>query len=169
MGIRNFLIDGGSGTGKTAVCEELARRGYHAIHGDRELAYQGDPVTGVPVAGVTGTAAHDHHLWNTERVRALAADRRADVTFFCGGSRNTASFLDVFDGVFVLTVDAATLTHRLDQRPDTEWGGRGRPAERKLIMQLHANQEDLPGEYALIDAAAPLNIVVDQILALSNP
>jgi len=37
MGIRNYLIDGGSGTGKTAVCDELQRRGYQAIHGDREL------------------------------------------------------------------------------------------------------------------------------------
>jgi hypothetical protein len=43
MGIRNYLIEGVSGTGKTSVCDELQRRGYHAIHGDRELAYQGDP------------------------------------------------------------------------------------------------------------------------------
>ena len=42
MGKRNYLIDGVSGTGKTSVCNELQRRGYHAIHGDRELAYLGD-------------------------------------------------------------------------------------------------------------------------------
>ena len=35
-----LLIEGLSGTGKTSVCDELQRRGYHAIHGDRELAYQ---------------------------------------------------------------------------------------------------------------------------------
>lgn len=46
MGARNYLIEGLSGTGKTSVCDELQRRGYHAIHGDRELAYQGDPETG---------------------------------------------------------------------------------------------------------------------------
>lgn len=43
MGVRNHLIDGVSGTGKTAVAEELQRRGYHVLHGDRELAYWGDP------------------------------------------------------------------------------------------------------------------------------
>ena len=48
MGVRNYLIEGVSGTGKTAVCTELQRRGYQAIHGDRELAYQGDPETGTP-------------------------------------------------------------------------------------------------------------------------
>jgi hypothetical protein len=46
MGKRNYLIEGVSGTGKTSVCQELRRRGYLAINGDRELAYQGDPTTG---------------------------------------------------------------------------------------------------------------------------
>jgi len=45
MGKRNFLIEGVSSTGKTSVCKELQRRGYHALNGDRELAYQGDPET----------------------------------------------------------------------------------------------------------------------------
>ena len=42
MGIKNYLIEGVSGTGKTTVAEELQRRGYHVLHGDRELAYWGD-------------------------------------------------------------------------------------------------------------------------------
>jgi hypothetical protein len=46
MGKRNYLIEGVSGAGKTSVCQELRRRGYVAINGDRELAYQGDPTTG---------------------------------------------------------------------------------------------------------------------------
>jgi hypothetical protein len=48
MGVRNFLIEGRSGSGKTTVCDELLRRGFHAIHGDRVLAYHGDPETGEP-------------------------------------------------------------------------------------------------------------------------
>lgn len=48
MGVRNYLIDGGSGTGKTTVATELQRRGLHVIHGDRELAYHGDQETGDP-------------------------------------------------------------------------------------------------------------------------
>ena len=49
MGVKNYLIEGVSGTGKTAVAEELQRRGYYVIHGDRELAYVGDPETGEPL------------------------------------------------------------------------------------------------------------------------
>ena len=51
MGRRNYLVEGLSGTGKTSVCDELQRRGHHAIHGDRELAYRGDPETGEPMEG----------------------------------------------------------------------------------------------------------------------
>ncbi len=43
MGKRNYLIEGVSGTGKGSVCQELRRRGYAAVDGDNELAYQGDP------------------------------------------------------------------------------------------------------------------------------
>jgi adenylate kinase family enzyme len=162
MGRRNYLIEGGSGTGKTAVCNELQRRGYHAINGDRELAYQGDPETGEPVGGLTGAAVHSHHLWNVDNVRALAADQRQAVTFFCGGSRNLAKFIDLFDGVFVLEVDQETLKRRLDERPADEWGGR--QEERELIEHLHRTREEIPPGGIAIDASAPLTGVVDHIL-----
>src|SRR4028118_1743628 len=139
MGIRNFLIEGVSGTGKTSVCEELQRRGFHAIHGDRELAYQGDPATGEP----TDDSAHEHHLWHVGKVEEWGASHDRAVTFFCGGSRNFAKFIELFDAVFVLEVDLDTLNRRLDQRPDSEWGG-GKPTDRELIARLHQTQEDIP-------------------------
>lgn len=157
MSERNYLVEGVSGTGKTAVCTELLRRGVHAVHGDRELAYQGDPVTGTP----TDTADHEHHLWDVDRVRALVADRSHPVTFLCGGSRNHAAFVDLLDGVFVLDVDRATLERRLDQRPADEWSHA--PEERALVLHLHASGEDLPaGER--VDATRPLDEVVDDLL-----
>lgn len=45
------MIDGVSGTGKTSIATEVQLRDYHAIHGDRELAYQGDLQTGEPLGG----------------------------------------------------------------------------------------------------------------------
>lgn len=162
MGRRNYLIEGGSGTGKTAVCNELRRRGYHAINGDRELAYQGDPETGEPLTGVTGVAKHRHHIWRVDDVRALAADQREAMTFFCGGSRNLGTFIDLFDAVFVLEVDLETLNRRLDQRPADEWGGRHE--ERKLIEHLRGTRQEIPPGGITIDATAPLDTVVDEIL-----
>ena len=138
MGRQNFLVEGVSATGKTSVGEELARRGHHVVHGDRELAYQGNPASGAPTQG----AFHEHHLWDVDRVRALVADQGAPATFFCGGCRNFPAFVDLFDAVFVLHVDPATLHQRLERRPAGEWGAY--PAERDLIVRLHRSGKDVP-------------------------
>ena len=164
MGLRNYLIEGVSGTGKTSVCNELQRRGYEAIHGDRELAYQGDPETGEPTQG----ASHEHHIWDVGRVEALTSNRQEDVTFFCGGSRNFGKFVHLFDAVFVLEVDLGTLNRRLDARPDTEWGG-GKPVARAFIERLHRTREDVPKNGISIDATRPIEQVVDEILRRAAP
>ena len=158
MGVRNYLVEGVSGTGKTSVCRELNRRGYHAINGDRDLAYQGDPETGEPIDG----ARHEHHIWDASRVQTLVAEQNEAVTFCCGGSRNFDKFIDLFDEVFVLDVDLGTLQSRLDQRPRDEWGSK--PSERDLIVRLHRTREDIPRTGVVIDATPPLAAVVDEIL-----
>lgn len=163
MGVRNYLVEGVSGTGKTSVCRELRRRGFQAVNGDTELAYQGDPGTGEPTAG----AAHEHHIWDVGRLRAMADDRREPVTFFCGGSRNFSTFIHLFDEVFVLEADLQTLRRRLAQRPQGEWGSE--PSERDLVLRLHGTREDVPHTGVAIDATQPLIAVVDEILRRAGP
>ena len=160
--MKNFLIDGGSGTGKTTVCDELQRRGYQAVHGDREL--RGAPESGDAVGG----SASDDHLpptWDVAKVKALLAHQDEPATFLCGGCRNSAEFIDLLDGVFVLEVDDLdTVMRRIDERvlvDPSDWGGR--PEERAIIRRLHHTKEGIaPG--CAIDATAPLESVVDEIL-----
>jgi adenylate kinase family enzyme len=170
MGVRNYLIEGVSGSGKTAVATELQRRGYQAIHGDRELAYRGDPETGAPMApeGDRPSAVwlSEHHIWDVDRVKACIRAREEAVTFFCGSSRNFSKFIGLFDGVFVLEVDLATMNRRIDERvarDPTDFGARSE--ERQLIARLHATRQDLPERAISIDAAAPIARVVDDILS----
>ena len=163
MGVKNYLIEGVSCTGKTSVCDELRRRGYHSIHGDRDLAYQGDPETGEPLDGF----AHEHHIWDVDKVRALVADQSHAASFFCGGSRNFDRFIDLFDGVFVLEVDLDTLNRRLALRPEDEWGGPASEEEFNARLQ-HATKEDIPKNAIIIDATAPIARVVDTILGNTN-
>jgi hypothetical protein len=159
MAFRNYLVEGVSGTGKTSVCGELRRRGYHAINGDTDLAYQGDPQTGAAVDGV----GHETHIWDVAKVEALVADPSIAIAFFCGGSRNFPRFIHLFDQVFVLDVDLDTLNRRLATRPEGHWGGRAE--ERALIARLHATKEDVPKDGVVIDATAPIATVVDEILS----
>lgn len=160
MGEYNFLVEGVSGAGKTSVCHELRSRGYQAINGDTDLAYQGDPSTGAPSAE---PPCHEHHLWREDQVRALAAKTEQRFTFFCGGSRNFHHFLDVFDEVFVLDVDRNSLVDRLSRRPSDEFGSL--PEEQAFILRLHELGTDVPAGGVRIDAAQPLSIVVDDLLA----
>jgi len=173
MGVRNYLIEGVSGTGKTAVAEELQRRGYHVLHGDRELVYRGDPETGQPVNEPVHANERDkavwrqeHQLWDMDTVKSVVADHSKAISFFCGGSRNFSRFIDLLDGVFILEVDDLdTLYRRLDERvarDPTDFGGK--PEEKELVARLHATKEDIPKGGVVIDAAAPLERVVDEIL-----
>jgi hypothetical protein len=170
MGVRNYLIEGVSGAGKTAVATELGRRGYQAIHGDRELAYRGDPETGLPVAPPTypPTAIwiSDHHIWDVEKVKACIANRDEPVTFFCGGSRNSSKFIHLLDGVFVLEVDRDSMNRRIAERvalDPTDFGGK--PEEREVIARAYATKEHVPKNATSIDATAPIARVVDDILS----
>jgi gluconate kinase len=162
MGIKNYLIEGISGTGKTTVCYELKRRGYHAINGDTDLAYQGDPITGEAL----DTRTHEHHSWNLDKIRSLVNDKTNTMTFFCGGSRNNDQFIDLFDQVFVLEVDIDTLNERLAKRRETEWGGN--PSERQFIQKLHAIEEDTLKNGVRIDATLPISRVVGMVLEKCN-
>ena len=159
MGVKNYLIEGVSCTGKTSVCDELQRRGYHCIHGDRDLAYWGDPKTGEPL----DSSAHEHWIWDVDKVRALVADQSHAASFFCGGSRNFDRFIDLLDGVFVLEVDLDTLNRRLALRPEDEWGGPASDGESNARLQ-HATREGTPENAITIDATAPIARVVDAIL-----
>ncbi|KPL88148.1 AAA family ATPase [Herpetosiphon geysericola] len=165
MGIKNYLIDGVSCAGKTTVCTELQRCGYHSIHGDRELAYFGDLQTGKPIdARSNGCGAW---IWDVAKVRALVAEHTHQASFFCGGSRNSALFVDLFDAVFVLEVDLATLNQRLAARPATAWGGTAQEGEAFARFQ-HATNDGFASNAIRIDATAPLASVVATILAHLN-
>jgi hypothetical protein len=179
MGVRNFLIEGRSGSGKTTVCDELLRRGYQAIHGDRVLAYQGDPKSGQPDPEVGVSPNGNGHIsncdcptclawrdkrwiWNLDQVRSLIADHDEPVTFFCGGSRNISKIIHLLDGVFILDVDLDTLLRRLEQRPEDEFGGR--QSERDFTARQYRTTEGLPEDGIIIDTSRPVTQVVDEII-----
>jgi adenylate kinase family enzyme len=173
MGVQNFLIDGVSGVGKTTVAEELAKLGYHVVHGDRELKYRGDPITNEPIEEPKHESETDkavwmqkHLLWDINKVQAIMTDHSVPMTFFCGGCRNLPHFIDQFDGVFILDVqDINILMARLDERvarDPTDWGGK--PEEKEIVMQAHKTKEDIPQGDLIIDSTQPLDVVIKTIL-----
>lgn len=159
MGVRNYQIDGVSCSGKTSVCDELVRRGYHAVHGDRELAYLGDPKTGRPLE----STAFDHWIWDLEGLRVVLSDHTHEISFLCGGCRNSDRFRALLDGVFVLEIDRGTLERRLAARPAEQWSGSATDGVAGARLQ-HATRRGLAKNGVSIDATLPVSEVVDAIL-----
>ena len=60
------------------MCQELLRRGYHAINGDHELAYQGDPQPGKPILSFT----HKQHIRDIQKVKTIMANNDEEIVFF---------------------------------------------------------------------------------------
>ena len=164
MGQRNVLIEGVSGTGKTTICDGLLRRGYHAIHGDRDLrpnrARESDRV--LQSDADRAAFVHAQGRWDVPKVRDHWENGHPEISFFCGGFRNHADFVGLFDAVFVLEVDLDTLMRRLEDRPEEEVGGN--PVERALIKRLRATGEDMPKGAIPIDARKPIDQVADDIV-----
>jgi hypothetical protein len=74
--------------------------------------------------------------------------------------------VDLFDGVFVLEADLDTVTRRLEQRPEDDWGGT--QEQRELVARLHRAKEDIPKNGVVIDSTVPIARVADEILRLSG-
>jgi hypothetical protein len=154
---RNYLVEGLSGTGKSVVCDELVRRGYHAISTDREWAFHADPDTGRP----GGPIHHDTWMWDRQvAVRELERPE-PEVLFVCGSSRNRDDFLPYFATVFNLRIDDDTMRRRLQRRTDDDWPLG--PDAVELMLELNRNEPGPAGAIE-VDATRPLDQVVDELL-----
>jgi hypothetical protein len=161
MAKRNYLVEGLSGAGKSAVYEELIRRGYEAISTDRAWAYHGDPKTGLP----GGPIHHDTWIWGRKKAVNELESAEPGVLFVCGSSRNSDHFLPYFTRIFNLRIDDDTMRRRLQARTDDDWPLG--PEGVELMLQLNRRGKKPAGAMD-VDATQPLDQVVDELLRLAE-
>jgi gluconate kinase len=161
MAKRNYLVEGLSGTGKSAVYEELIRRGYAAISTDRDWSYSADPDTGLP----GGPGGHDTWMWDRNKALSELERPEPDVLFVCGSSRNRDQFLPHFTKVFNLRIDDDTMRRRLEGRTEDDWplGQDGVD----LMLELNRSDEGPAGAIE-VDATRALSQVVDEVLRVAG-
>lgn len=161
MAKRNYLVEGLSGAGKSAVYGELIRRGYKAISTDRAWAYHADPGTGLP----SGPISHDTWMWDQKKAVSELESPEPKVLFVCGSSRNRDHFLHHFTKVFNLRIDDDTMRRRLEARTDDDWP-LGRDGV-ELMLELNRSDEGPAGAID-VDATRPVDQVVDELLRLTS-
>ena len=140
------LVTGMSGTGKSTVLAELARRGHSVIDADHGWA--------VEVASPDGSGAEQ--LWREDRIAALLAEDGAGYLFVAGCAANQVKFYDRFDAVVLLSAPLDVLVERIATRTTNRFGKD--PAERERIL------EDVRAVEPLLRAAATIEVTTDQPL-----
>lgn len=153
-------MTGMSGTGKSTVLAELARRGHRVVDTDYD-----DWSEEVPLPDGSGY----EQLWHEDRMNALLAQDGEGPLFVSGCTSNQSTFYDRFDAVVLLTATTDVLLERLATRTTNPFGKD--PAERDRILKDIATVEPWLRRTATLEIStdAPLGDVVDVIEALARP
>ena len=170
-----IYVTGIAGAGKSAVCKELAIRGFETHEGDDGLSAFYDNVTGDQIKRPVDVAERTLE-WRSKNTWKMSRDKLLQLkssstdkpVFVCGVSSNEDEYLDLFDMVFALMVDVDTLKQRINDRDDNSFGKL--PHEMETIMEWQQGVDDHYRKVGaqIIDAVKPLNEVVDEILAEVN-
>jgi broad-specificity NMP kinase len=166
-----YLITGYSGTGKSTIAKELQQRQYTAYDTDRirGLTHYAHPKTGrrmYTIPFVRYDLSKMDWNWNARKFHRLLTDN--DDVFVCGITSNQDKYLQLFDKVFVLTLDAQTIEHRVATRTTSVYGKL--PNEMAHILSTFESFNDFMRRQGAIpiDASLPISEVVDSILEQTN-
>jgi adenylate kinase family enzyme len=168
--MRAFLITGNPGSGKSTLAAELSRRGHVAIDAD-DLASWEDS-SGIPVespAQVDEAWQLTHRwVWNRGRLEAAlaASDDPTGLIFVCGIALNQEEMLDLFEGVFLLVIEADAQDARLARATSSQRteGVKQQIREGRPIFQARM----LAAGAVPLDATASPASLADTVLALAH-
>lgn len=154
-----MLVTGMSGTGKSSVLAELARRGHRVVDTD-----YGDWIEEVPLSDGDGT----ERLWRAEAIAALLEEHRAEVLFVSGCVANQGAFYPRFDAIVLLSAPCDLILERIATRETNRFGRSA--AEREAILRDLDEVEPLlrAGATAEIDTRAPLQEVADALERIAS-
>jgi len=164
-----YLITGVAGTGKTAVTDELARRGWRAYSTDEmpEVTQLEDLRTGEFMVKDGRPIDFKKYGWNWQEAGLTKLLARAEKVFIGASVSNLHDFCHLFESIFVLSLDEATLKDRLSSRDkDDDYGKH--PDDLARIFQVMETEKRrlVAHDHAiLLDASQPLGRLVDELLA----
>lgn len=146
-----------SGTGKSTVLAELARRGYRVVDTDYD-----DWSEDVPLPDGSGS----ERLWREDLMSVLLAQDGDGPLIVSGCTSNQSKFYHRFDAVVLLTVTTDVLLQRLATRTTNPYGKD--PAERGRVLMEIATVEPLLRRSATLEISTdgPIPDVVETIEAL---
>lgn len=165
-------LTGSAGVGKSTVCEALREQGVAAVDADWDgYNHWFDRRTGEVIVDPPDPVPEgwlDRYGWQIEvaMVESLALDAEDRVVVLCGTVENEVDVWGLFDLVICLVVDDQTLIDRLAARTTNSFGKHAEELAAVLKWNQSAEATYRESGAEIIDADAPLESVVDAILAL---
>lgn len=164
-----YLVTGVAGAGKTAVINELASKGFTAYSTDElpEVTQLEDLQTGEFIKKSDTPIDFSKYGWNWQKHGLNKLLSNSDTVFIAASVSNMHEFCQLFDKIFVLTLDESTLRKRLAARFKDDNYGKHPEDLARIIDVLESEKRRLieHDDAIIVDAAQPLEQVVDKILA----
>ena len=175
MSVALVLVTGTSGSGKSAVCVALRDRGHeaHDMDLDGNAAWVHRETGRHWPAGVRpDTDAPDwfvQYEWRAvpAKIAALAEGARERPVFLCGMTTNGHEVWHLYSLVVFLSIDEATIRHRIASRTTNDFGKTANELDAILVWHDVAEQQHREAGAVVVDATMPLDQVVDAVLAAS--
>lgn len=167
------LITGRPGTGKSTIARALVEQGYNAydleeIPGAVRLEIK---ATGEPADWPSGFVDWNHYAWNIQAtvLKDLLEQQGEKDVYVAVSATNQSRFYQLFDRLFVLTVDSPdTLRHRLETRNVHEFNQGPENISRAVQKYTERTQELIDEGLMPIDNSQPLDAVVAAIVNYLN-
>lgn len=171
-----YLITGIAGVGKTTTIESLRKRGYEAYDIDYDgYAHWQQKSTGASAGNDVPSSErtpefqqnHDWYIYGDKVIEL--ANRAADKTIFLGGvADGLDAYYSYFSHLFYLNTSKETIGDRLRSRYGEAYGKSKH--EFDATMEWYGKSQDLAraARMTFIDATLPNDIVVDQILEITE-
>lgn len=165
------FITASSGVGKSAVIDELKKRGYTAYDADdRELHLTRLEIkeTGEPVEWPRGFVDWHYYSWNAneDRLQELLA---SDENVFLGGFLgNQEKLYRYFDKLIALAIDPKEHERRLLSRPKRGVGDDDQNNKRRLEKYSEHMEKFEATGFTIIDSTNSIKRTVNQIEKLTS-
>jgi broad-specificity NMP kinase len=155
LGVRRVLVTGMSGTGKSTVLAELARRGFQVVETD-------------DAPWSEWSEADGGYVWREDLVEELLSREDGGSLYVSGTVSNQGCFYPRFDAVVLLSAPVDVLLRRIDGRATNDYGKTAE--ELALILSHVAEVEPLLRATCTheIDATQPLDDVVAQLVEIAR-
>jgi broad-specificity NMP kinase len=153
--MRRVLVTGMSGTGKSTVLAELARRGFQVVETD-------------DAPWSEWSQADGGYVWREDLVAELLSRDGGGTLYVSGTVSNQGRFYPRFDAVVLLSAPVDVLLRRIEARTTNHYGKTAE--ERSLILSDVAEVEPLLRATCTheIDTTQPLANVVAELVEIGR-